>query len=200
MENEQDKLIENQLKTLPAELQQAIQSVPWKNIVQEIGRTNSLTPDQMTSFDQETMFIIYGFENPNDYIQNLVRELNVSEDIANVLANAVAEKILSQINEKTRKPALSNLSRNEIKQDLIRQREQASVGQKISPNIPEIAPEIHPMTQEGGVKTKPSSDTVLVLNKDDAKKVLGAQPPQPKVTLPDYRYEGGADPYREPLK
>ena len=45
--NEQDKLIEEQLKILPQNLQQAISSVPWKSSLQEIGKQNNLNTEQI---------------------------------------------------------------------------------------------------------------------------------------------------------
>lgn len=55
---------------------------------------------------------------------------------------------------------------------------------KISSNFPEIAPEIHPVIEKGEVvhDVKPST--------------FGEK--KEKANLPDYRYPGGVDPYREP--
>src|SRR3989344_2377973 len=70
--NETDKLIEEQLKKLPPNLQRAINAVPWKALVQEIGKTNVLDVEQIVSLEQETMFIIYAFESPKDYVANKI--------------------------------------------------------------------------------------------------------------------------------
>ena len=99
--NEQEKLIEEQLKTLPASLQQAINTVPWKTLVQEIGKENTLDSEQTVSLEQETMFVLYAFENPNDFVQNIVKGVGVSQETAVKIANSVADKILGPILDKS---------------------------------------------------------------------------------------------------
>jgi hypothetical protein len=98
--NETDKLIENQFSRLPEAMQKAIKAVPWKALVQEIGKTNALDIEQIVSLEQETMFIIYGFENPDDYISNIVREVGIDETRASTIAELVSEKILTAIENK----------------------------------------------------------------------------------------------------
>lgn len=158
--NETDKLIEEQIKRLPLNLQQAIDAVPWKTLVQEIGKTNALDTEKISSLEQETMFILYGFENPKDYVSNITKNIGISEDMASNIAETIADKIFD--------PILKKSNGNNI--------------MATTPtNIPEIPPAILPVI-------KPEQPV-----KQD---LVGSQP---KVSLPDYRYEGGRDPYREPL-
>lgn len=161
--NETNKLIEEQFKRLPSNLQQAVNTVPWKALVQEIGKANVLDAEQIASLEQETMFIIYGFENPKDYISNITKNIGISEDAAYTIAESVADKIFNPIlqkSEELEKP-------NEKKFEPV-----------TSTFVPEIPPVNLPMVEKGEVA-------------HDIK-------PQ-KVSLPDYRYEEGKDPYREPL-
>ena len=167
--NEEDKLIEEQLKTLPSELQKAISSVPWKDLVQEIGKQNNLSVEQIESLERETMFIIYGFENPNDYISNLIREAGVDETTATTIANEVGEKILKAIEEKT--------------------------GSVVPVSIPATPPANLPLNLPMVEKGETVRD---VPHMEQSKTEIRSE--QPKVPLPDYRYEEGKDPYREPLK
>lgn len=184
--NETDKLIEEQLKTLPPNLQQAVNAVPWKNLVQEIGRDNTLNAEQITALEQEMMLVIYGFENPQDYIVNLVREVGVSEDVAYTIAESVANKIFDPILKKS--------------EELVR---------VVPVSVPEIAPVNLPMVEEGevahDVKSEARSknqESGMGMQKREAgiKKQEEVKIEQSKVPLPDYRYTEGKDPYREPLK
>ncbi|MEK7227525.1 MAG: hypothetical protein AAB641_01375 [Patescibacteria group bacterium] len=95
--NEEEKLIEEQLKKLPPSLQKAIEAVPWKSSIKEIALLNKLTLEQVPVVERETMFILYGFENPDDYIGNLMREAQISEDTAISIAEAVNERIIKAI-------------------------------------------------------------------------------------------------------
>ena len=99
--NEEDKLIEEQLKTLPPNLQQAINAVPWKAFVQEIGKTNVLDSEQIISLEQETMFVLYAFENPTDFVSNIIREVGVTNEVAETIAESIADKILDPILERS---------------------------------------------------------------------------------------------------
>jgi len=128
--NEIDKLIEEQFKKLPLNLQSAIKLVPWKTLVSEVGKANALDSEQIASLEQETMLIIYGFEDPNDFIDSISREVGVENSIATTIANDIAEKILNQITEKTKTGIGTTPVANKF--------------ENITDKLPEIAPEILP--------------------------------------------------------
>jgi hypothetical protein len=100
MDNENDKIIADQLKSLPEPLQKAIGAVPWKTITREVGSTHNLNLYQIDLLTRETMFIIYGFESPNDYPGNLSRELIVTSEVAYTLAEEIAERVFKVISDK----------------------------------------------------------------------------------------------------
>ncbi len=186
--NETDKLIEEQLKTLPPNLQQAISIVPWKALVQEIGQASALDTEQIVSLEQETMLVVYAFEDPNDYVSNIIKEVGVPEDIAYAIAEPVADKIFEPIlkkSEELEKPT-------EIKTGPITL---TSVSTTPPTNLPmveksEVVHDARPLTPE-------RSDGGQVPHVEQSKPEI--KPEQTKVPLPDYRYPGGQDPYREPL-
>ncbi|MEX2013422.1 MAG: hypothetical protein WD897_00705, partial [Parcubacteria group bacterium] len=119
--NETDKLIAEQLKILPQNLVQAINAVPWKTVVRDIGKENGLDAEQMASLEQETMFIIYGFENPDDYVSNVTQNVEVSEDVADTLAQSVVDKVFN--------PILKKSEEYENGTESVRQTLKASVGE-----------------------------------------------------------------------
>ena len=173
--NETEKLIEEQLKKLPPSLQQVIHTVPWKALVQEIGRSNALNTEQITSLEQETMFIIYAFEPPTDYIANITREMGISEDIASKIAESVADKIFDPI-----------LQKNDELEKAIKIKTES-----VAPvSVPEIPPVNLPMVEQPNARPTPAIP----------QRITAIKPEQTKVSLPDYRYPDGKDPYREPLR
>ena len=203
--NETDKLIEEQLKTLPPNLRQAIDAVPWKSLVQEIGKANVLDTEQITSLEQETMFIIYAFENPNDYVSNIIREVSVSEESAYTIAESVADKIFDPISQKsesgeaTEEPIVITA---ETKEEALKELSRRSMKNQNPPAlVPELILSNLPMIEEGEVAHTVDSTQYTVDSVQPARQDLaGSQiKSEPKVSLPDYRYEGGSDPYREPL-
>lgn len=101
--NETDILIEEQFKKLPLNLQRAIKIVPWKALVREIGQANTLDTEQILALEQETMFIIYGFEDPRDYVSNLTSAVGIDETAALAIAETVSEKIFNIIESEAEK-------------------------------------------------------------------------------------------------
>jgi transcription elongation factor len=161
--NEEDKLIQEQFQKLPPELQQAINAVPWKAAVKEVASSNNLTQEKAEILERETMFILYGFENPDDYIKNMMREVQINEEIAAKIAGEVNEKVFKVIAE---------------------QMDKAQAPQAIHNNLPMVEP---------GETVHDVSPAV-----DSKQQIVDSEKPQ--VSTPDYRYPGGADPYREPME
>lgn len=100
MDNNNDQIIDKQLKSLPLPLQKAIAAVPWKTVVREIGATHSLNLLQIDILTRETMFILYGFEDPQSYPENLRRELIITQEKADKIADEVAERVLLVVGKK----------------------------------------------------------------------------------------------------
>ena len=157
--NETDKLIEEQWKTLPPHLQGAIKAVPWKALVQEIGRANALDAEQIVSLEQETMFIIYGFENPNDYVSNVTGNVGISEEIAYTIAESVVDKIFDPILKKseeektvTEKSEEPIVITKETKEEALEELSRRLMKKQNPPALlPEIVPSNLPMIEGGEV-------------------------------------------------
>src|SRR3989338_8066838 len=97
MENEKDKLIGEQKAKLPETLRLAIDAIPWRSTIKEIAVSNKLTFDQVDILERETMLILYGFESPDNYIDNIVREVPMESELANTIGVSVTERIFSVI-------------------------------------------------------------------------------------------------------
>jgi hypothetical protein len=175
--NETEKIIKEQLNKLPANLRKAILTVPWEISVEKIGKANNLDEKQITSLERETLFVLCGFEQPEDYIENIMREVGIPEEMTYKIAETVNEKVFGPITDNSRE------------------------ADTISSMILEIGPEIHPMIEKGEVAHEvPHAELVQPARQGLAGSGLAGSPGPKNVSLPDYRYPGGKDPYREPLK
>lgn len=201
--NENEKLIEDQLRTLPEPLQKAISMVPWRSAVKEIALSHKLSLPQISALDQETMLIVYGFDDPRNYIDNLVREVGIDEDTAVSIAESVNEKIFQKISQKAEEMEgvshdnLPMVEPGEVAHEVPHMEAKPEVAAPPAPVQPASAPAAPPASPApepvvpapqapaGPVKTRPHSDT---------------RPEKPASPTPDYRYPGGADPYREPIQ
>ena len=189
METETDKLIKDQLATLPVNLQRAINATAWKDAVKQISQENNLNTDQSASLEQEVMLVIHAFEPLENFTTNMVREIGVSEEIANNIANSVAEKILDPISQKAEAPETEDTSTapiiitKETKVDAMKELNRRSEEiEKMQAPLPEIRPDIHPVIE-------PEEKVHDVPHVEVREKVI--------AQVPDYRYEKGKDPYRE---
>lgn len=214
MDPETQELVNKQFKKLPSNLQKALETMPWKASIKEIAVVNKVPIEKVEIVERETMFILYGFESPADYIANLMREVGIDEATATNIANATAEKIFKPISDKATefeaqgKPAQPVVITKEIKQEMMQnlaQRVEAARqgGASVKPHLPELAPEIHPMVEPGETAhtveplTRSQPPTTDNIQKTD-------DPPQTtddktQITKSATSYESGKDPYREPL-
>lgn len=93
----EEALVEEQFKSLPEALQKAINDVPWRSMVKEIALLNNVPVKQVPIVDSETLLVLYGMEKPENYIDNLMREAELSEEVARKIAEEVNEKIMKEI-------------------------------------------------------------------------------------------------------
>lgn len=195
MENETDRLIEEQFKTLPFSMRQAIRLMHWKDLARNIAVSNGLDLDQTESFVQETMLILYAFENPENYIPNLMNSLGVSEEKASDIAESAVKRIFNPIMERAEELDTPTQNAHSNKSDL-----------EVS-NLPEIAPEIHPSPIEQEVKSPaPVINDIPITSIKELPQAMvrrnwktDMEELEKKISVPDYRYQG-QDPYREPLQ
>lgn len=208
MNEEQEKIIDEQFKTLPKNTQRAIALAPWRFNITEIGKSYNLTPEQIEKLERETMFILYGFESAGDYIQNVIQEVDISQEIAEKIAQSTTEKIFEPIlnkkeefdksdtseetNKKEENYMIPNTSQDspDPRDEVVERLEQAA-------NLPEIAPENHPQIVPGETAHETVEETQT-------------EKPEEPTTIPPKteersnqsinRYPSGQDPYREPLE
>lgn len=186
MNNDDQKLIDEQLKKLPPELAQAIASTFWQVRVKEIAKENKLSPEQAATLERETMLVVYGFDDPRNFIDNLTRELGVSDDVATTIATSIEEDVLEVIAVKAEGKSapeegdLPMIESGEVAHD-VPHIENAPVPPP-APK-PQPAPQPAPTPAPTG-KSKPSDATKLT---------------KVELPTPNYTYSKGQDPYREPL-
>lgn len=157
--NETDKLIAEQLRKLPSPLQKAIEVVPWKSSIKEIALSNNVPLDKIDAVEQETLVVVYEFDDPANYISNLVTQAGLEEGVAISIAETAAEKIFKKIYEladqneaqEAQKSVLSPgpINKKEIAEQLA-QRVQAAKQGGVRPAI-SIAPSNLPMAEKGKV-------------------------------------------------
>jgi hypothetical protein len=209
MNEEQEKLIDEQFKSLPKNNQRAIALSPWRFNIEEIGKSLNLTPEQIKIIERETMFVIYGLEPATDYIQNLTEEADMGQNIAEKIAELATEKIFEPILNKIDELDKSEITETDKKEEnymipssnVTDPKDEAIGRLEEAANLPEtgleIASETHPQTIPGEIAHNNEISEV-------------AETPEPSITIPPkvsgdtdqpkITYPGGQDPYREPIE
>lgn len=199
MEPNQQKLIDDQFKTLPAPLQRAITLTPWRNLVGAVAKSNNLSQEQSQSLELESMLVMYGFESEDDFAGNVARELALDEARAKALASEVDQKVFAPVISKANE--LSQQGKGETLQ----------TAPEAKPETQEIAPKVvvepaKPITNNQSPITKPSIN--LIPPPPPAEKPLELKPKsivENKLSTPTVTpsvkssYPSGQDPYREPI-
>jgi len=103
LSNDSQKIIQEQYKTLPKDVQKAILSVDLNKNLEEISRKHNLRIDQMTALENETLFIMLGLEHPSSYVTNLKKEASVDEETARAIAEEINIQIFRPIRESLKK-------------------------------------------------------------------------------------------------
>lgn len=97
MDEEIQKIIDQQIEILPKEVRQAIISIDYKTKLQEITKRQRLLIDQAAKLEMETTLVMIGLEPLADYTENLQRELNIPIVRAKEIAIDVNENIFKPI-------------------------------------------------------------------------------------------------------
>ena len=91
--------LQQKLKNLPQNLQDAIFSEDVANKIMAIGKKYSLAIDGIGDLNDETMNVIAGITHPRDYVSRLSKRLEVGADTAKNIAGDVNEQIFAPLRE-----------------------------------------------------------------------------------------------------
>jgi len=92
--------IKERFLQLPTEVQTIILESGWQNVTRRIVEQNNLRIDQGAAIENEVMLTMFGFENPNNFKQNIIKEARVDSETADKIVSSVDSQIFSLIKEK----------------------------------------------------------------------------------------------------
>lgn len=90
---------EEQLTYLPAINQQALRSFDWATELVGIGKQYGLHVDQLDDLQIETMLVLVGITNPDDYPNELITRLAISPSEADKIIEQVNDRIFTPIHD-----------------------------------------------------------------------------------------------------
>src|SRR3989338_4835974 len=191
--------IQNRLEELPEEIRRAVQSAEVDRKIREVGTKNALHVDQIGNLSDETYMVMLCFTDPAEFAENLSKELNISAEKANTVAQDIGTSIFIPIRgsmqEFTEQQALQETLVAESKKTPAIERTSIPIVKPVS-IVPASAPkaiEPHPADMMLAQKTVILAPTTPPTSPEASKgtaKPPATPPPAPKPYT--------ADPYREP--
>ena len=95
MNEEQKKKVQEHINSLPENVQNAILEFDWLAPAQDIARRFNLSVSQIDAFIAETMFVVVGMADANDYENNLIENVGVGVEDAKRIELAAENSIFS---------------------------------------------------------------------------------------------------------
>ena len=218
MDPETQKIITEQIKTLPKDVKEAIISVDYKTKLQEITKRQKLLIDQAGKLEMETTLVMIGLEPLTDFIGNIQRELGVLGTRAQEIAVDVSENIFKPIRASLKtmnEPAVETesdvqiLAKNIVKEHHGPEEMMTTNTNDVNLNRDQILNEIENPAPNRQIISMdkplvtPGQPTDLVTAKLSGPVSVSQQiiEAKPEIKLPEIKKKpfGGVDPYREPL-
>ncbi|OGI76997.1 hypothetical protein A3D42_02610 [Candidatus Nomurabacteria bacterium RIFCSPHIGHO2_02_FULL_41_18] len=97
------QIIKEGLAKLPKEAQDAINSLDWGSIAEEIGKKYLLTESEVNDLQVETFLVLAGIEDWDSYTRNVENQLGTSKNEAEKISEEINQKIFNPIAEKMSK-------------------------------------------------------------------------------------------------
>src|SRR3989344_1586142 len=97
MNPELKKIVEEQFRTIPGELQEVLLAKQTSAEIQRIAKDSGLSPDKTATFEFEVMLLLLGLALPKEFVGNLSRELNIPVKDAETVAKKVDVRVISPV-------------------------------------------------------------------------------------------------------
>lgn len=92
--------IKEEVGKLKKENQEVISAFGWESIAEEIGRKILLSDSEINDLQVETLLVLVGLQDPDEYTQNIENNVGTSKDEAEKINDEVMQKIFIPITEK----------------------------------------------------------------------------------------------------
>lgn len=93
------QIIKDEIAKLPKEKQEAINSIDWVKISEEIGKKYLLNESELNDLLVQVLLVLIGLTDIEDSAPGIENEVGVSTGIANKLASEIIQKIFIPITD-----------------------------------------------------------------------------------------------------
>lgn len=212
MDENQKKLIQEQMQRIPPEVREAIEKSDWERTIFNIGHEHKMHIDDIDTLSIETILTMIGLEHPKDYPENIQKAIGLKEEELMNLVDEVNERLFSKIREALRihyeKVATGEIMADEEKDELhyagievednySPRTEKKTPITMIDQRVKEPEPEpAAPKVEE--VKPEPAEEKETDKSTTPIKEEIPPEnlPHEKKMRIPEVKF----DPYREPIE
>lgn len=103
MNEELKNKINEQLQILPKQYRDVIDNFGWEKIIENIGKENGLYDEQIEDLLIETVLVIIGLVDFDDFIYNIEDNLIVEREIGEKIVNEINFQLLEPLEETLKK-------------------------------------------------------------------------------------------------
>ncbi len=197
MDENQKKLIEEQMNRIPAEVREAIRASDWERTIFNIGREQKMHIDDIDTLSVETILTMIGLEHPKDYADNLQKRIGLNDEKLMNIVEEVNKRLFSKIRDALKlhyeKVATGEIMADEEKDELHHSGIEIEEG---------YSPRTEKKTISTMVDKKLSTPEPVVVKTPPPEKpktpisVPQQQVEERVVKIPEIKF----DPYREPIE
>lgn len=103
------QIILEELNKLPSETREAVNSLNWISVTEEVGKSHLLDDEEVESLQVEVLLGLIGIADADTFVANIEDNVGTSKEEAGKIADEVGEKIFYPIIKKTEEIVVSNL-------------------------------------------------------------------------------------------
>jgi hypothetical protein len=177
------------LKELPELVQKIILESGWEQTTRRIVEENNLRIDQGAAIENEVMLTMFGFEQPENFRSNIIKEAGLSPETADKIVADVDKNVFGLIKDKL----VLETTEDDTDFEKVETREQI-LSEIEKPEINEIPADNTASKDEDVVSEKPVE--FVQEEKPTENKIVTENLDQPVVSTPQKQT---IDPYREPV-
>lgn len=99
MNEETQKIFEDQLGILPGEVVSFLSSANWDAALNEIASLYNLSNDQLYGFKREATLVLVGLINPNEFGAALEKEVGIKGAVLEAVVKATEQKVFATVRQ-----------------------------------------------------------------------------------------------------
>jgi hypothetical protein len=94
-----DQIIKEQIKNAPPEIKQLLKNDSWRVAIPNITQKANFSPEQVTSFENEVLFVLLGMDYKDNFEKNIQASVLITPSTAHAISEEVNQKIFNGVVE-----------------------------------------------------------------------------------------------------